>query len=661
MNKRSAPVSALVFGISALTLLLLPACAAGDFSASAYGTPSVVTVKETVSLTINITNNDNITYQTLVIQVFIYPDSATPGVQLTPDKSVKNIGLSQNGSIQYDYKPLTADVYSITVKFFNGTNQTANYLYQMEVTNVFEAKPAPAPPKQELPVMLIAIVVVVVVVVIAAVAALLMMRKRKAAAEAQAADEAAVAAKAQEEPSRVQGKFPKDYYKFRREKLSKLKPTGMTRGGTTILGNIEHKEAEEELAAEAPVCKTCCPKCGIEMGTDWKNCKNCGAKSTIGRSNELLAKLESAGEDVSGLRNTLALAETERVAGNYDEAETYGHDVLDKARSSVKRVEDARKQAEAASEEESESYAEEVVATKEEAPQAEKGYAQKEEPAKAYVEGTIKAKGYAEPSTTTEGATCFKCGQGLKPEWKKCPYCGAIQEGICPGCGRTVKMKWNVCPQCRTDFKGQPPKPACPVCRAEMSDGAECASCKARALLDTTSRLVREVKAKGADVVESEALLGRGELALRLKNYDKAVGHFQHAEELAVKSRREFRIRRLNEKIEHARSLAKDSADLGADVGEALGIVEKASVALKEERFEEGITLADRAAAVAEAALDKVVDGKEKERKEKAKIQVSIRKPVIVGPAKIVVRCPHCQEPVEEGWPSCPACETPLK
>ena len=659
MNKRSAPVSALVFGILALTLLLLPACAAGDFSASAYGTPSIVKVKEPVSLTINITNNYNTTYQTLVLQVFIYPDSASPGIQLSPDKSVKNIGPGGKGTVNYDFTPSSADVYSITIKFYNESALTANFLDQQEVTNIFEAKSAPPPRKEEFPLMLVAGVAGAVVAV-AVIGAVFVMRKRKAAADARAAAEAA-AYKAPEEPSRVQGKFPKDYYKFRREKLGRLKPTGMTRGGTTILGNIVHKEAEEEAVAEAPACKTCCPKCGIEMGTDWKTCKNCGAKGTIDRAKELLAKLEASGEDVSGLRNTLSIAETDRAGGNYDEAETYGHDVLDKARSILKRIEDVRKQAEAAAVEESESYAEEVVATMQEPPQAEKGYAQKEEAGKEYAEGAVKAKGYDEPAATVEGSTCFKCGQGLKPEWKKCPYCGAIQEGICPGCGRTVKMKWNVCPQCRTDFKQQPPKPACPVCRAEMSDGAECQSCKARTLLDTTSRLVREVKAKGADVVEAEALLGRGELALRLKNYDKAVGHFQNAEQLALKSRREWRVRRLTEKIEHARSLAKDSADLGADVVAALELVEKASAALKDERFDEGIAMAERAALLAEQALDKAVDGKERERREKARIPVSVRKPVILGPAKTVIRCPHCQEPVEASWPSCPACETPLK
>jgi len=55
-----------------------------------------------------------------------------------------------------------------------------------------------------------------------------------------------------------------------------------------------------------------------------------------------------------------------------------------------------------------------------------------------------------------------------------------------------------------------------------------------------------------------------------------------------------------------------------------------------------------------------VVEGKENERKEKAKIPVSVRKPVIIGQVKVNLRCPHCQEFVEETWPACPACQSPL-
>jgi tetratricopeptide (TPR) repeat protein len=653
-----APAVAFAVGLVALAVLSLNASAA-DFSASAYCSPPKVTVKEQVSLTVNVTNKENITYQTLVLQVFIYPDSATPGVQLTPDKSVRNIGLNQNGSVQYDFSPLTADVYSITVKFFNGTNQTANYLYQVEVTNIFEAKNPAAPKNEELPVMVIIVAVVVVAAAAGGAGAFMVMRRRKALSEARAAQEAELAARRVEEAPRIQGKFPKDYYKFRREKLGKLKPTGMTRGGTTILGNIEHKEAQE--AVETSGAGATCPKCGVEMGRDWKTCKSCGARGTIDRTREMLDKLESAGEDVTGLRRTLAGAEGDVTGGNYDEAEAYAHDVLDKARSMLKRVEDARKAAEAQQQQKAEEYAEEVVATQEGESSAARGYSGKEEAEKDYAEGAVKAKGYKEPPSAAEGIGCYKCGQVLKPEWKKCPYCGAIQEGICQGCGRTVKMKWNVCPQCRTDFKQQPAKPACPACHAEMTEGAECQACKARSLLDKTSRLVREVKAKGADVVEAEAFLGRGELALKLKNYEKAVGHFQNAEELALKSRKEFRIRRLTEKIEHARTLAKDSSDMGADVSEPLGLIEKAAAALREGNYDEGINMIDRATILTELALDRTVEGKVQERREKSKIPVSVRKPVIIGPPKTVARCPHCQEVVDPSWPSCPACETPLK
>jgi tetratricopeptide (TPR) repeat protein len=689
MKIGSAPVFALAFLLATLMVFLIPVSAAGDFSASASSSPPVVTVKDQVSLTINITNKGTVTYQTLVLQVFIYPDSATPGTQLQPDKTLSNFGPGGNGTIRYDFVPETADVYSITVKMYNGTATNPNYLDQLEVTNVFQAKSVPPPAMQELPVMLIVAGVLAAVIVVAAVVGAVIMKKRKAALEAEAAQKAAAVYRAPEPADKIHGKFPKDYYKFRREKLNKLKPIGLTRGGFTILGNIDQKVVEDS-GADGPVCKTCCPKCSVEMSKDWKTCKNCGAKRTIERAEEMLKKLEAAGDDVGNFRQILSGAETERTTGNYDEAETYAHDVLDKARSELKRHDDAKKQSEAA-EEAVVSYGEGAQVTKEEEPHAEKGYSREEEAARDYADSSVGAKGYDEPASTKEysaapaqepsatgdapaveeplkikrpekkeGSSCHQCGQALKPEWKKCPYCGAIQEGICTGCGRTVKMKWNVCPQCRTDFQKQPPKPACPACGVEMAEGAECHSCKARSLMDSTSRLVREVKGKGADVMEAEALIGRGELALKIKNYEKAVGHFQHADEIARRSRREFRIRRLTERIDHARSLARDSAELGADVGESMRLIDRASAALSEEKFEEGMNHADKATVLAEQALDRVVDGKEKERAEKAKIPVSVRKPVIIGQVKVNPRCPHCQEFVEETWPACPACQTPL-
>lgn len=689
MRPGVAPALAFAVLVATLSFIAQPACAAG-FSVTATPSAPELTVGGHVGLSINITNTGGITYQKLVVQVFIYDLQVG---QPQADQTVMNLGTGKTASLNYSYTPKNATSYSITVKIYNQTTSSSNFLHQQDMPAVFTAKAKPANGENGLPLPLV-IGIVVVIIIFIAVAVILRVKKRKAieAAEAEAAAKAAARAQRAPEEARVPGKFPRDYYKFRREKLNKLKPVGLTRGGTTILGNLGHAEPEEhQPEVKAAEGSGVCDRCGLEMGHDWKTCKNCGAKSTVEKAGDMLNKLEAAGGNVTNLRDLLAAAEAERVAGNYDEAETYGHDVLDRARNLLKKHEEAQKAAEPAEPAHSPSYGPEELATKEAEPHAVKGYSGQEQAEKGYAEDEVKAKGYKEPTGAREysaaspeapaaqaapavedesrkvkkgdrkeGVACFKCGQALKPEWKKCPYCGAVQEGICPGCGRTVKMKWNVCPQCRTNLLEQTPKPACPVCGAEMAGGEECLSCKARSLMDSTSRLVREVKAKGADVVEAEALIGRGELALKLKNYDKAVAHFQKADELAKKSRREFRIRRLKDKIEHAQALVKDSADLGAEVGESRALIEKASAALADENFEDGITFADKAAQMAEQALDKAVESKQSEQNEKAKIPISVKKPVVVGQVKVNPRCPHCQEFVEEGWPVCPFCQTAL-
>lgn len=688
MRTGVAPAIAFALLVATLSFISQTASAAG-FSVTATPSTTEVTVGSQVSLSINITNTGGVTYQKLVVQVFIYD---TQVGQPQADQTILNLGTGRTTLINYSYTPKNANSYSVTVKIYNQTTSSSNFLHQQDMAGVFTAKAKATNGGDGFPLPLV-IGIAVVIIIFIGVAVILRVKKRKAmeAAAAEAAAKAAARTQRAPEEGRVQGKFPKDYYKFRREKLTRLKPVGLTRGGTTILGNIGHTDAEEhQPESTAADGSGVCDRCGLQMGHDWKTCKNCGASGTVEKAGDMLNKLEAAGGNVTNLRDLLAAAEAERVAGNYDEAETYGHDVLDRARNLLKKHEDTQRQAEPVEPAHSPSYGPEELATKEAEPHAVKGYAGEEHAEKGYAEDEVKEKGYKEPTVAREysaagaetpalpaaaaveeetrkvkkgdrkdGVACHKCGQALKPEWKKCPYCGAFQEGICPGCGRTVKMKWNVCPQCRTNLQEQPPRPACPVCGAEMA-GEECQSCRARSLMDSTSRLVREVKAKGADVVEAEALIGRGELALKLKNYDKAVAHFQKAEELAKKSRREFRIRRLKEKIEHAQALVKDSADLGADVSESRGLIEKASAALAEESFEDGIAFADKAAQMAEQALDKAVESKQSEQKEKAKIPISVKKPVVVGQVKVNPRCPHCQEFVEESWPVCPFCQTPL-
>jgi predicted amidophosphoribosyltransferase len=550
------------------------------------------------------------------------------------------------------------------VKVYKNSTESANWLDQEQISALFQTK-AQAGEQTADPLITILIVAGAAAAIVVVVILIVLSRKKKRAVE----EEAKTAVQpVVEEPveQRPEGKFPKDYYKFRREKFSRLKPVGLTRSGTCILGNSANKEAPEAAPEAAPAINTC-PKCGIQMERNWKTCHNCGAKSTIERAGEAVAKLEQHGGTVTHVREMLASAESSREARNYDEAETYAHDVLDRAKALLKKYEESQRPSEPAP-----SYSTDESATREEGAAVAAPAATGEEGARGYAESATGARGYKEPSGAKEYTEktpaeackpdkkepnpCWKCGQGLRPEWKKCPYCNSPQEGICPSCGRTVKIRWNNCPHCRTDLTVEKPKLACPVCGAELPAAGECQSCKALLLRDSTARLVKEVKGKGADVTEAESLIGRGELALKIKNYDKAVSHFLRAEELAKKSRKDYRTKRLKDRLDQAETLMKDSAEEGADVGEARSVLAQARKALLDDNIEEGLSLTDKASAMAEESLSKATAAKGA----KTTIPISVRKPVVVGDVKVKPRCPHCQEQVEESWTVCPFCQSDL-
>lgn len=46
---------------------------------------------------------------------------------------------------------------------------------------------------------------------------------------------------------------------------------------------------------------------------------------------------------------------------------------------------------------------------------------------------------------------CGQCGQPVRLEFDRCPYCGVRLRGSCPSCGQSVEADWKLCPHC-----GQP-------------------------------------------------------------------------------------------------------------------------------------------------------------------------------------------------------------
>lgn len=643
-----------------LTCLPPDAAAQDDFSVSAGATPVEVSVGQKLSIEINLTNLQNRTYQPVILLVYIYPSTSSVAdvPPLSPNTVIPSLGPNRNYKVTITFTPRTAGSHSLTVKIYSPSTDSASFKDSHDVSPVFLAKASENGQAEGLPMTLLlgAVAAIVLVLVVVAVA----MSRKKKAVEHITERQAVPVVTETAEPG-VEGKFPKDYYKFRREKLGRLKPVGLTRGGNTILGNIKKKD-DQESVLEAPVAVTTCHKCGIALERSWKTCHNCGAKDTIQKAQAAIDKLEKLGAANPNLGEMLESAESSREARNYDEAETYAHDVLDRARAQLRRVEEAGRQAE-----ENPSYSPDESATREGAAPVAAPAAAEGEVARGYSEQAEGTRGYRDASGTKEYTenrqpekkepnACWKCGQGLRPEWKKCPYCNGPQDGICPACGRGVKLRWKNCPQCRADLTVERPKLSCPVCGAELPAEGECQSCKALALKDSTARLVKEVKAKGADVVEAESLTGRGELAIKIKNYEKAVSHFQRAEELARKAKKEYRTRRLRERLEAAETLLKDGSEVGADMAESGSTLSRARVALAEDRIDEGLALVEKVNNQAEDAMMKAAPSKPA-----TPIPVLVKKPAVVSDVKVKPRCPHCQEQIEEGLDKCPLCLSDLK
>ncbi len=76
------------------------------------------------------------------------------------------------------------------------------------------------------------------------------------------------------EVRQVAGKHPRDYYVLRRTKYANLKPSGLTRGGLTILSRLKSKA---EMEAE----RIACPKCGTDLKEEGADCPRCEATEKV--------------------------------------------------------------------------------------------------------------------------------------------------------------------------------------------------------------------------------------------------------------------------------------------------------------------------------------------------------------------------------------------
>jgi len=697
--KKAGKVAVGAFVLAALLFFQLPGALADQgytiSVASATMTPQTGTQ---ITVDVNISNTAHPVVQRLLVAVYIYHSSATQPPDTPVTQVITSLAIGKSQTLSIPYTPSKAGAHSVTVKLYNSSIANPNYITETSFSDVFNAKAPPVKPPEGLPMMpIIGVIIGVIVVVI-----IIVVLKKKSKPKDKPIEHAYIGPA---EPEKVHGKFPKDYYKFRREKFARLKPIGLTAAGTCIMGNPNTEmEAAQGTGAEN---KKVCPKCCLPQEPNWKNCPNCSAISRIKEAQGLVAKLEETGVNGSNLDDLLKVAQNALEAKNYDEVETYSHDIIERAKDALRKNEEAKK----ASENQADGGILQppkhsgMMESVEPTPFPEKAYNPDETGPTRDYDGSMMTKGYKDPSAVHEyseassraqgyepvgtkqtGTTvesypaygevvktkateptpevkqppkkepnpCYKCGQGLKPEWKKCPYCEAVQEGLCPSCGKTIKMKWKVCPHCSADLTVEKPKMACLIDGTELPANGECPCCRAKASLENASKKIKDAKATGADLMEAEALLGRGELAVKIKNYDKAIGHADNAEAICKTALLTFQARKAKDKIEHAETVTKDSAEEGADVSVAEKNLLTARMMMNEKRYDEAEKWAEKAALNAEDALKEAMERKDLE--EKGLPPPQKKRPLVVGNVKLKPRCPHCQEQVEEDWTMCPYC-----
>lgn len=91
------------------------------------------------------------------------------------------------------------------------------------------------------------------------------------------------------EVKQIVGKQPRDYYVLRRSKYAKLRPSGMTSSGLTIL---KYTKTEKEIEEER---QHVCPKCGTDLESEGALCPRCSATEKVASVRHEIRSYKSRG------------------------------------------------------------------------------------------------------------------------------------------------------------------------------------------------------------------------------------------------------------------------------------------------------------------------------------------------------------------------------
>jgi len=423
-----------------LLVLTGSVCAQGtpDLDVAASIGADKVTAKETVSVTVAITNNENEDLTNVVVSIYIY--STSPGEPYATKEGV-SLPAGETTTLSFPWTPSRKGTFSIIAKV---TDETGTDWVLTSDSITVRVSPEKTSGDTGMPTTTLLILVVVVAAAVGGGVAFAVMRKKKKSTGVESFYSGETDVTPQQSKI-VWGKMPENYYAERRERLAKLKPIAMTQAGVPILGTPEElpKSTGEAAASTGP---RTCPKCGIEMQPEWKSCLNCNAREVYKDAEEFIKGLDAQGVDVTTPMKILAQARDALEKGSYVEAEMFAEDAKSRAK------EAGRKHAPAAPP---------VSETRAAAPEEEK----------------------ADEDLVWPDA-CPNCGMGLQKGWRECPACKAEIHPMPKG------AEVEQAPEAQVQSS------TCQVCGTPLSEDGTCPYCTTKSAVDGAEAALRELQKK---------------------------------------------------------------------------------------------------------------------------------------------------------------------
>jgi hypothetical protein len=420
----------------------------------------------------------------------------------------------------------------------------------------------------EVPINLVPIIAVIVVVaVVAGLYLFLDKKKKKAEEERRIADEARrqemIRKKEEEiakkiEVKQVVGKHPRDYYVLRRTKYSNLKPSGLTRGGLTILTPVKSKA---ELEAERIVC----PKCGTDLSEEGTDCPRCAATEKVEAVRHSIRSYKSQADvDFSDAEALLRKAEHRLNWSDFAMA----MELVVKAEAKMEEIWEAAGKGE---------LVESTVVE----------YSEAEGPSLESKVIGLEGEDAALTAALTAGASAVgEAAKEEEPQGEPCPNCGTpMDDGECIVCAFKEKLNGVWATIEKAEMDGANMGEVKDLCRhansakergnddlairylrraVRMSEEQyhEHARTKTEGIIGFTETLIVQVKGMGEDVALAEQMLSKAKSAMEANDYETARSMAAKADGYLKQMREDSFRKSINELLPEVEAGAATNADV---------------------------------------------------------------------------------------------------